>query len=577
MKIKARLTLWVGLLFILIVSLALIGAAQINAISKDTKNILVANYNTLDYVRQMLIALDGLKTDSTAAGTFKTNLEKQQKNITEMGEKEATENVIIHFDQLANHPSDTNLPKLIRKDLHDIMKLNMQAIDRKSKLAENSAKNATVWIAVTGTLCFMIAFTLLINLPGSIANPIKKLTESIQQIANKKYSERVHFESSSEFGELAEAFNVMATKLQEYENSNLSNVLFEKKRIETLINNMHDPIIGLDENNKVLFVNNEAVKTLSVKPADIVGKKMQDIAIYNDLVRRLTQDMLEYQQQGVVKKDPLKIYADGKESYFLLDLIQVMSTPTGEKEIRHIGDVILLKNITTFKELDFAKTNFIATVSHELKTPISSIKMSLQLLHNKRVGELNGEQEKLLTIIQDDSERLLRITSELLNLSQVETGNIQLSLQKADPYKIVGYATEAVKNQSEQRQVQIKTQLEEQLPPVKADPDKTAWVLINLLTNAIRYSPVGGEIILTIITDKHFLRFDVADKGVGIDQLYADKVFERYFKIPGTSQTGTGLGLAISKEFIEAQGGRIFVESELNKGSTFSFTLPLAV
>jgi PAS domain S-box-containing protein len=364
----------------------------------------------------------------------------------------------------------------------------------------------------------------------------------------------------------------MAQKLEEFNKSNLSKIMFEKKRIETLINNMHDPVIGLDEKKMVLFVNEEALKILGMKTEDLTGKLAQDIAIKNDLMRSLVQELL-LSKDGKQDKKPLKIYADNKESYFDKEIINITIKPTGEKEPKHIGHFIVLRNITPFKELDFAKTNFIATISHELKTPISTTKASLQLLENKKTGELNDEQKQLLESIKEDSNRLLKITSELLNLSQVETGNIQLSIQQSEPSNILQYAIDAVKPQSDQKEVKLEVITDENLPLVKADAEKTAWVLINLLTNAIRYSYEKNKIQIVVKKENDNVLISVKDFGKGIESKYKDKIFTRYFQIPGSSKTGTGLGLSISKEFIEAQGGQITVDSEFGAGSTFTVKL----
>lgn len=572
MKIKVKLTLGVGLLFLFIVLLAVLGAVYINAINKDTQNILVANYNTLDYSRSMLISLDEDITSKVSLDKFTENFKKQQHNITEIGEKELTEKLAQDFEKVKFNPHDSLIYISIRKDLTNIMLLNMQAIQRKSNVAKQTANNAIWVIALTGTLSFIIAFTLLINLPGNIANPIKELTESIKQIAKKNYEQRVHFEGHNEFGELANSFNSMAQKLEEFNKSNLSKIMFEKKRVETLINNLHDPVIGLDEKWMILFVNDEALKILGMKTEDLTGKLAQDIAIKNDLMRSLLQELL-LSKDGKHDKKPLKIYADNKESYFEKEVISITITPTGEKEPKHIGHFIVLRNITPFKELDFAKTNFIATISHELKTPISTIKASLQLLENNKTGELNEEQKQLLESIKEDSNRLLKITSELLNLSQVETGNIQLSIQHCDATKILQYALEAVKPQSDQKEIKVEILMKKNLPLVKADAEKTAWVLINLFTNAIRYSYPKSKILITIKTENDNVLISVKDFGKGIEAKYKDKIFTRYFQIPGSSKTGTGLGLSISKEFIEAQGGNIIVDSEFGAGSTFTVTL----
>lgn len=574
MKIKTKLVLGVGLLFFMILALTIIGTVSINSLKSDTENILTANYNTLDYCRNMLITLDDDIKQPKVFTKFITNLEKQQNNITEIGEKEATLVLTEHIGQLQSNPHDSLIYKAIRKDISHIMMLNMQAIQSKSNIAKTTAKSATVWMSIAGTLCFLIAAILLFNLPGNIANPIKELSESIKEIAAKNYSKRVHYESQDEFGELAKSFNTMAEKLLEYDSLNLSKLLYEKKRIDSLINSMHDPVIGLDENMKIIFVNNEALKISGLKLNEINGKSAKDVAITNDLMRVLIQGLLLHTNDNEFEsKDPIKIFTDNKESYFEKEYIKIVITPTGEDTNRTIGDVIILKNITPFKELDLAKTNFIATVSHELKTPVSSIKMSLHLLESKKNGIITEEQQQLIHSIDEDSNRILKIISELLKLTQVETGNIQLAIQQSDPLEILNYALDTIKVQAEQSHVKIVINSDNNLPKVKADTEKTAWVLINLLSNAIRYSPEKSSINIDLKNENDRVLFSVKDNGKGIEARYLDRLFDKYFQVPGSGKSGTGLGLAIGKEFIEAQGGKIGVESEIGLGSRFYFYL----
>ncbi|MBO9594097.1 MAG: HAMP domain-containing protein [Niabella sp.] len=572
MRIQKKLALGLGALFALVAFLAILSGFYINRLSADTKNILVANYNSVAYSREMLLALDeGIRLPHIQQ-KFEAQLKRQKANITEPNELEATERVNADFQQFKNGPGDSLLIYQIRKDLADIMLLNMQAIQRKSTIAGKTADKAIVWIAVSGTLCFMIAFTLLLNLPGAISNPIKTLTSSIRSITSKNYAERIYYNKADEFGDMARAFNTMAQKLEEYNNSNLARLMSEKQRIETLINNIHEPVIGLDETKKVIFINEEAARITNTRPADVLGKPVQDLAVSNDLIRMLIRDFFE----PVTAHEPLKIYADNKESYFDKAIIPISIIPTGETEAHHLGDVIFLKNITPFKELDYAKTNFIATVSHELKTPISSIKMSAQLLENDRIGNLNTEQKELVESIQDDAARLLKITSELLNVTQLESGKLQLQPVLCRPEELIRKAVQINETAAASRNIHLEVRQPEDLPFLNVDADKTAWIFSNLISNAIRYSHENSPVTITVSAGKEQVLFTVKDQGQGIAPFYLDKIFDRYFRIPGSKKEGTGLGLSISKELIEAQGGSITVRSEFGAGTEFTVTLPAA-
>ncbi len=391
MKIKVKLRVWVGLLFTMIVALAVIAAVYINRLKKDTSNILKDNYSSLEYCRNMLNALDVMANDSVRGiQYFANSLARQKDKATEPGEMQSTDSLYAKLGRLQSAGEHAGLDISMRRDINNIMLLNMRAIQNKSSHAADTAEYATFVIIVVGTTCFIIAFILLFNLPGNIANPIHELTNSIRQIAAHNYQERVHFEQHNEFGMLATSFNIMAEKLEEYSNSGLSRLLTEKKRIEALIDNMKDPVIGLDADNRVLFINNEAIRISGLSKEKVVGKEARDIALENDLVRNLVRDVINPSRVQEEKKQPLKIFADNKESYFEKEIIPIEITPTGENVAQPAGHVILLRNITPFKELDLAKTNFIATVSHELKTPIASIKMGLQLLDGKK----NAQKKK---------------------------------------------------------------------------------------------------------------------------------------------------------------------------------------
>lgn len=563
MNIKTKLSLGFGFLFAVLLLLGGLGTYYIHRLSNDSKHITKDNYESLVYSKNMMRALDELAIDKKSSIIkFENNLNGEEKNITEEGEKELTAELRNEYRNLKLDSLKESEKNLIRQKLYQIIELNLQAIAHKNAEASTSAEDAVLYMSLIGAITILITFSFIVNFPGYIANPIHELTESIKEISKKNYSQRVHFKSNDEFGELASAFNIMAKKLDDYENSNLAQLIFQKKRIETIINRMHDPIIGLDENKNILFVNEEAFSILGIADREILGKYAPDIALHNDLFRVLLQE--------AENSKPLKIFAEDKESYFIKEILQIVA------EDKLIGNVIVLKNVTQFKELDTAKTNFIATISHELKTPIASIKMGLKLLEDNRVGILNEEQKKLIENIKEDSQRLLKITGELLDLTQAETGNIQLRYNPTTPKEVVDYAFQAMKFQAEQKGVDIVINIENDLPKLNIDLEKTAWVMVNFISNAIRYSQEKSKINITVKREMDKIVFAVKDFGKGIDIKYKDKIFDKFFKVPNSgSPSGTGLGLAISKDFIESQQGTIWVETEPNHGSEFKFSLPV--
>ena len=451
---------------------------------------------------------------------------------------------------------------LIRKDIAGIMMVNLKAIDFKNQAAQASAEKAKTIITICLTVCLLVGFTFLYNFPSSVAGPVASVTEGIKAIEAKNYKHRINIERNDEFGEVANAFNNMAEKLDEYEHSNLAKILFEKQRAETVINSLKDASIGLDNKGKILFANQQALQLLNLKEADIVGQLKMDVEKRNDLFRFLVNEQ---------NNTPFKIVVENKENYFTKELLDI------QQKDEKAGTVIVLRNITPFKELDTAKTNFMSTISHELKTPLASSDFSLKLLEDERVGTLNDEQKQLVQSLKDDNKRLLRILSELLDMSQVESGRLQLNISKVSPYTVVEKAEQFVQNAARDKSISIKKSVADNLPSINADEEKLIWVLNNFLTNAIKHSYENSEVQILVKQEEGRLVFAVKDNGKGIEEKYLPRVFERYFKVPGTSEkSGTGLGLAISKEFIEAHGGSVAVESLFGSGSTFSFSLPVA-
>jgi NtrC-family two-component system sensor histidine kinase KinB len=569
MSIKIKVTLGVLFLFVMILVIGGLGLFYLQTLSEDSKNILTDNYETLQYTREIIVQCDRVKTDSADAMTvIEKNLRFQEQNITEAGEAELTSNLRSTFKRIKISGASDALLADLRKVCLSIQQINMEAIQKKNESAQQTSANASTYLVIVGTICVLAAFTFIINFPGYIANPISQLTSGIKAIANRNYEERLEFGRNDEFQELAGAFNQMAEKLDEYEHSNLAKIIFEKKRIETIINRMTDPVIGLDESSKIIFVNDRALDLLNLERSSIIDRYAPDVAVNNDLLRSLIKD----NESDKDKSALIKVVVGGKENYFSRERIRVHYLPTGENENISIGTVLLLKNVTSYKELDLAKTNFIATISHELKTPIASLQMCVKLLQDSRVGELNEEQASITKTLYDEVTRLSKITNELLDLSQVETGNIKLNIQKAGPNDIVQMAAEAVKFPAERKHVVIDLDVEKDIPAVHADIEKTTWVLVNFLTNAIRYSPENGHVVVNCKSENGSVIFAVSDSGPGIDPKYVGRIFEKFFQVPGTP-SGTGLGLAISKEFIEAQGGVVHVKSEIGRGSVFSFTL----
>ncbi|NMC60806.1 MAG: HAMP domain-containing protein [Candidatus Methanofastidiosa archaeon] len=575
MRIKTKLYLGIGLLLILIILMSFFSVKQIKSLAIASENIIKDNKETIGYTQNMLRVLSKIYQDEDALNIFEAYLLKQKNNITEVGEEALTEKLSESFQKLKDNPEDKTYLADVQSFLFEIWEMNLDAIEGKSTIAAQTANKSILLIGFISFFCILISLLLFILLPWNISKPIHELTSSIKQISGNDYSQRVSFESHGEFGELAKSFNTMAQKLEEYNNSNISKLLAERKITETLLDKIQYPIIGFDMNLKITLTNKEFLKIAGLEGRSLIGENMLDVANENELIGKLIIIEPDKENKFTFDKTVSRIQVNENERdvYFEKEIQSISFNKQYEKDEQVLGYVIILKNITKFMELDLAKTHFIATVSHELKTPISAIKLSLQLLENEKTGTLNDEQRELIISCEEDTNTLLKLVSEILNLTQIETGKIQLNIMPSNLKDTIQYAINTNKPIADKRNIKFIEDYPTELPEVLIDKEKTAWVITNLISNAIRYSFDNSDIKIKILQTGNRVKISLTDSGQGIDPKYQNKIFDRYFKVPDTEKEGTGLGLAISKEFIEAQGGQISVESKIGVGSTFSIVL----
>jgi signal transduction histidine kinase len=292
-----------------------------------------------------------------------------------------------------------------------------------------------------------------------------------------------------------------------------------------------------------------------------------------DQLRQPLADVLEnrreYLPEGFDKAVVLQL---GEDNHFFLPRI----LPIRDSDGATVGAAVLLEDITRFRLLDEVKSNLVATVSHELKTPLTSIRLVLHLLLEENLGPLTPKQLELLVDARDNAERLLGMINNLLDLARLEQGQSQLHLRPERPLALLQSAAESVRPRAEDRGIELTMDVAGDLPPVAVDVDQFQHALQNLLDNALVHTPQGGRITLSAHSAGGRVVFSVADTGCGIPAQYLPIVFERYFRVPGnTSQGGTGLGLAIVREIVTAHGGTVECESKPGETTVFRMSLPV--
>lgn len=586
MTFKTKITL--GFLALLVLLLALGGYAfyTVRQLDQSAKSILKDNFYSVRLGQQMLRALDGLEQRPegvTELAHFRESLTREAGNITEPGEQEVVDSLtanLARYERLTDAEGAGGRGVVVRQlrgQTHRMVQLNINALQANNDRATATATRAGYYLLAVIGLSVLTALSFVVRVPAAAMAPLQRLAVSIEHATNQDFSATIPVESRDEFGQVAQAFNRLLGQLNEYRNSTIAQLVTERNRAASLVNGLDEGLLLLDQHRVILLVNPVACELLGLEAGQLLGRPAAEVALENDLVRTMLQPLAASDSGSSNGEVPLlHITQKGEEAYFQLDVRDLLSfnEALGQKEFA--GQILTLRNVSDFKRLDQVKSNFLATVSHELKTPLSSMNINLRLLQDERLPA--DERQRITASIRQETQRLQRMVGELLDVSRLDAGaGIQLDLRPTNLADVVRYATATVQAQLSDKQIALDLQLPFNLPYVRADVEKTTWVLINLLANAIRYSPPGEAMTVRAEALGQKVQVSVQDHGPGIAAEHHERIFQRFAQLPDPSgyRGGSGLGLSIAREFIATQGGRLWVESELGMGSTFCFTLPM--
>lgn len=582
MSLKAKITWGFVAMLALLVGLGGYAFSTVQRLDHSSRTILQDNFYSVQLGQRMLQALDEPVTPA-ALGRYRTALTREAGNITEPGERQLVDSMVQAVGRYQDTlPDRAATVAALRRHTHRMVALNMAALTRKNAQANRTATAATRFLATLLTLSALLALALVLSVPEAAVGGLRKLTASINHAAAGNFSASIPQESTDEFGGVARAFNGLLVHLNEYRTANLAELLTERNRVASIVQTLEEGLLLLDESRQVIVANPVACALLGLSEAEVVARPAEALARANPVFGQL----LAYVQQPAAQRGsaPLALtVGEGAEAVFYqVSLHEAISFNAATDRMEFIGSILALHNVSAFKKLDQTKSDFLATISHELKTPLSSSNFNLKLLLDQRIGPLNAEQADIVGSLRQENQRLLRLVSELLTVARLEAGAaIALDVRPTALAELVATATEPLQLQLRPKHLVLDVQLPPNLPPVRADLEKSAWVLLNLLANAVRYSPEGGRIVVSAAAEPggQAVRVQVQDAGPGIAPEHQQRIFERFAQGPGTgaeAAAGTGLGLSISREFIAHQGGTLGVESTPGAGSTFYFTLPVA-
>jgi NtrC-family two-component system sensor histidine kinase KinB len=452
-------------------------------------------------------------------------------------------------------------------------------LERGAPGLEQSAFN----VARFTVLAFLLAGTavgvaLMVRLPRMVVRPLRRLRVDMERVAGPGPATRVAVGRRDEVGTIATAVNRVLSQAQDERRATLAALFTERNRMDSLVRSLDEGLLLLDEQRTIILANPVACDLLGLPLAELLGRPAEAVAATNEQLRALLEPLAAHNLAGDAEPDPVFTFPHkGDAPHYQLS-ISPIANPGPAGSSTPAGYIFCLRNVSEFKKLDEMKSTFLATISHELKTPLASIKLSLMLLQNERTTD--AERQTLATGIGEETQRLLSMVGQLIDVSRLDAGaGIKLNVQPMHLAEVVGYATRTVLPQLHDKQLRLDLQLPHTLPVVHADVEKTTWVLINLLSNAIRYSPAGCPLVIRAMPWGEMVRVSVEDCGPGIPAEFHKRIFQRFAGVPGQAghAGSSGLGLSISREFIDAQGGHLWVESQPNTGSRFLFTLPTTV
>jgi len=353
------------------------------------------------------------------------------------------------------------------------------------------------------------------------------------------------------------------------ENSNLYRLITEdQRRMEAMLHSINDGVIAVNNEAKIILVNSAAESILNLPPFYQINEHhLKEVIRHPDLANLFLKSL------NTRREMEEEVHLGPPDKKILEVETSLIETSPGER----IGIIAVIRDVTALRELEQVKSDFVSTVSHELRTPLTSIKAYIATLRRDDVEFDDQTRQEFLRVVEEETDRLTRLISDILDVSRIESGRLELKKRKFDMARLVRIVTDKMQSQASNHHISLESP--DGITPVGGDPDKIEQVVMNLVDNAVKYSPSGGEINVTLEARHRKLEFSVRDQGVGIPEDQIPHIFEKFHRVDNRATRevyGTGLGLYVSKSIVESHGGTIWAESELGKGSTFHFTLPLS-
>lgn len=599
------LFIFIGVLLIFTLS-SIWSIINFNRLTKSIDNIMESNYRSVEAAQSMITAIERQdsaqlaymfsESDETVIA-FNENekifiawLSRAEDNITERGEKEILDKINTYYlDYISTF---TTLLTIDRREnstaLNDyyynevlpifdktkaasreLLSLNQNSMVRRKDRAHDIAISATVSTITVSSLVIIISLVLVTIMTNKIVKPLYNFVDKIKKISEGNYDQKLLIQGNDEIAQLAQEFNIMAEKLLSYDAQRIQNLHEEKNKSEAIVSSISDGILVTDHEHRIKLMNHKAERIFGVRQQEVLNKHLLEV-VNDERMFALFKRVNEHPYDQTYKKyDEIQININQEINYYRVNV-----RPVKMKSGASLGMVALIQDITKIKEVDQMKSDFISTVSHEFRTPLTSITMGVGLLLEEIPGALSSKQKELVEAIKEDSERLNNLVGELLDLSKLESGKMEMDLQEHELSSVINYVVKLFKLQVKDVNGQIISSDFSEFSKVSIDINKITWVVSNLIGNALRYIPKDGTGQIEVKGKELYGKviIEVKDNGSGMNENIQKHIFDKFIQ-DSEKGGGAGLGLAICKEIIKAHGGDIWVESKLGKGTSFYFTI----
>jgi PAS domain S-box-containing protein len=604
MNLRNKLLLSFLIFIAALVALGLWSAWRLRELGGVSQRIISHNYDSVIAAQDMkeslermdsaaLFLLSGDRARAMAQfnqhrASFDAAFEKAAGNVTEPGEAEIIETIRSDRNeyyrrleafiaegekrQPAEYFQRLEPPfNKIRAECDQLLQLNQRAMLAKADIAAGAARREFLYTLALAGAMGAAGLALAFLLANGIVRPMRELTATAANIAGGDLEAKARITSRDEIGILAAEFNRMAERIQQLRRSDLGRLFVAQQTTEAAIDSLFEPVLVTDGEGKLTRLN-RAAESLFGARAEAVGKPIAEI-VHDQRISMAVSEALRSERTVAAESvaAAITISIDGTEQCFRL-----RTTPMRDADGRLLGAVALLENITHLREIDRLKSEFVNTAAHYLQTPLLNLQMGLHCLIEDAAGEMTDKQKDIIYACREDSERLERLMRDLTDLSRIESGEVTPRLEPIRIEDVVQSAVETFRLKAEAKDQALRTEIARGLPLLNADAEQIKRALENLLSNAIRNTPRGGEIRITAARHEDYISISVADTGHGIPPEYLTRLFHRFLSVPGAKPGSTGLGLAISRRLIEAHGGQISAQSQVGLGTTITFTLPIA-